>query len=76
MHAGIMVSKAIQGELIQFLDDDDLLDKNKQEQVKAYSGQQELLTCKWGGFTDNTDFKSRFKYHYHSYKNFKKGITY
>ena len=63
------------GELIQFLDDDDLLDKNKLEaQVKAYSGRKELLTCKWGGFTDNSDFKSLFKYRYHSYKNFKKGV--
>ena len=64
------------GGLIQFLDDDDLLHKNKlQEQVKAYSGQQELLTCKWGGFTDVSDFKSRFKYKYNSYRNFKKGIS-
>lgn len=64
------------GELIQFLDDDDLLDKNKlYEQVKSYSGNNELLTSKWGGFTNNSDLKSRFKYKYHSYKNFKKGIN-
>ena len=69
---GLEIAK---GKLIQFLDDDDLLDKNKlAAQVKAYSGGKELLTCKWGGFTDNSDFKSRFKYRYHSYKNFKKGI--
>lgn len=65
-----------QGELIQFLDDDDLLDKEKlAEQVKFYSKNHQftLFTSKWGGFTDSDDLKSRFKFKYHSYRNFQKG---
>ncbi|WP_324721948.1 glycosyltransferase [Salinimicrobium sp. HB62] len=68
-------SKA-QGELIQFLDDDDLLDKRKlAEQVKLYTRNDHLtlFTGQWGGFTDDKDLKSRFKFSYHSYRNFKKG---
>jgi glycosyltransferase involved in cell wall biosynthesis len=63
------------GKLIQFLDSDDLLAKNKlEEQVKIYKpGSITLITCKWGGFEESSDLAKRFKYSYHSYKNFKKG---
>jgi glycosyltransferase involved in cell wall biosynthesis len=62
------------GELIQFLDSDDLLAKNKfEEQVKLYkSGSLTLISCKWGGFVVSEDLSTRFKYKYHSYKNFKR----
>lgn len=64
------------GELIQFLDSDDLLKNNKlEEQVKLYKGGLTLLTCKWGGFDKASDLNKRFKYKYHSYRNFKKGIN-
>ena len=64
------------GELIQFLDDDDLLGPGKlEEQVKIYSGGSEVLTCKWGGFSDITDLNSKFKYKLRVYRNFKKGIN-
>jgi glycosyltransferase involved in cell wall biosynthesis len=64
------------GELIQFLDSDDLLAKNKlEEQVKFYEpGDLSLITCKWGGFEESSNLTKRFKYKYHSYRNFKKGI--
>jgi len=63
------------GELIQFLDSDDLLAKNKlEEQLKIYkSGTLSLITCKWGGFEQSSNLAQRFKYKYHSYRNFKKG---
>ena len=63
------------GELIQFLDSDDLLAKNKlKEQLKIYkSGTLSLITCKWGGFEQSSNLVQRFKYKYHSYRNFKKG---
>ncbi len=65
-----------EGELIQFLDSDDLLENNKfQEQVKLYKGDLTLFTCKWGGFENTSDLKKRFKYKYHSYKDFHKGIN-
>lgn len=62
------------GELIQFLDSDDLLAKNKlEEQVKLYKSESlSLITCKWGGFMESSDLSKRFKYKYHSYRNFKK----
>jgi len=65
------------GELIQFLDSDDLLAKNKlEEQVKLYKpGDLSLITCKWGGFEESSNLSKRFKYKYHSYRNFKKGIN-
>lgn len=64
------------GELIQFLDSDDLLAKNKlEEQLTLYKpGDLSLITCKWGGFEDSSILSKRFKYKYHSYRNFKKGI--
>lgn len=64
------------GELIQFLDSDDLLAANKlSAQLKKYNeNSRDLLTCKWGGFTKISDLKSRFKYNYQSYRDFKKGI--
>ncbi|PTX44081.1 glycosyltransferase involved in cell wall biosynthesis [Christiangramia gaetbulicola] len=68
---GISISN---GNLIQFLDSDDLLHKEKlNKQVKSYPGNDTILTAKWGGFTSAKDLKSRFKYKYHSYKNFKSG---
>ncbi len=65
------------GELIQFLDSDDLLAKNKlEEQVKSYKiGDLSLITCKWGGFEQSSNLTKRFKYKYNSYRNFKKGIN-
>jgi glycosyltransferase involved in cell wall biosynthesis len=63
------------GELIQFLDSDDFLAKNKlEEQLKIYkSGTLSLITCKWGGFDESSNLSIRFKYKYHTYRNFKKG---
>lgn len=65
------------GELIQFLDSDDLLSGNKlEEQVKKYEvGDLSLFTCKWGGFEETSDLKKRFKYQYHSYRDFDEGIN-
>jgi len=65
------------GELIQFLDSDDLLAKNKlEEQVKVYKPEDlSLITCKWGGFEESSNLSKRFKYKYHSYRNFKKSIN-
>jgi len=65
------------GELIQFLDSDDLLAKNKLEkQMKLYKpGDLSLITCKWGGFEESSNLSKRFKYKYYSYRNFKKGIN-
>lgn len=64
------------GEFIQFLDSDDLLSKNKLEgQLRLYKpGDLSLITCKWGGFEDSSNLTKRFKYKYHSYRNFKNGI--
>lgn len=59
------------GELIQFLDDDDLLDKKKlEEQVKIYDNCQSIVTSKWGWFSDISSLEQRFKSQYHCYKNF------
>ncbi|WP_081211245.1 glycosyltransferase family 2 protein [Salegentibacter sediminis] len=70
---GINLSK---GDFIQFLDSDDLLREGKLEkQVELSAGDSVLMTCKWGGFKKKTDFTSRFKYEYHSYRDFRKGIN-
>lgn len=63
------------GELLQFLDSDDLLAKNKlEEQVKKYKpGSLSLITCKWGGFDKSSNLSRRFKYKYHAYRNFENG---
>mgnify|MGYP003120295360 CR=1 FL=1 len=65
------------GQLIQFLDSDDLLAKNKlKEQLNLYKpGNLSLITCKWGGFEESSNLSKRFKYKYHSYKNFRNGIN-
>lgn len=69
---GLSIAK---GELIQFLDSDDLLAKNKFEvQVKCYEPDElHVITCKWGGFDMSSNLTLRFKYNYHSYRNFEKG---
>ncbi len=70
---GITLSK---GELIQFLDSDDLLEKNKlEEQIKLFKNDLELITCRWGGFEESTNLKNRYKFRYYSYRNYNKGIN-
>lgn len=66
------------GELIQFLDDDDLLAKYKlEEQVKLYVPERlSLITCKWGWFKDKKYLEERFKHKYHTYRNFYQGIKF
>nr|WP_298332150.1 glycosyltransferase family A protein [uncultured Christiangramia sp.] len=64
------------GDLIQFLDSDDLLHKDKiLRQVEVYKGGNVLITGKWGGFTKETDLSSRFKYKHGAYRNFQSGIS-
>tara|TARA_R100000935_G_scaffold7556_5_gene15986 strand:- start:15580 stop:16521 length:942 start_codon:yes stop_codon:yes gene_type:complete len=69
------------GELIQYLDSDDLLGAEKLlEQLKFYSNSSSsdnlaLFTCKWGWFSDKSDLSKRFKKIYFSYNNFKKPIN-
>ena len=69
---GLSIAK---GELIQFLDSDDLLAKNKFEaQVKCYEPDEfHVITCKWGGFDESLNLSLRYKYNYHSYRSFEKG---
>ena len=60
------------GEVIQFLDDDDILGAEKlYEQLKLYDDHDSLLTCKWGWFNDVSDLNTRFKTKYHCYKNYR-----
>ncbi len=64
------------GDLIQFLDSDDLLDNNKlNEQLKLYSPDRnvDLFTSKWGWFQNVNRLNDRFKTNYYIYKNYKKG---
>lgn len=71
---GFQLSK---GELIQYLDSDDLMHPRKlRAQVDQYNIQRglSLFTCSWGGFTSINDLSSRFKYKYHAYQAFKKSI--
>lgn len=64
------------GKFIQFLDSDDLMMKNKlEEQLEICSGNLTLITCKWGGFENKIDLKSRFKYKYNCYRNFRKSAN-
>ena len=63
------------GELIQFLDSDDILHSRKLDfqigklkEIKHYT----IFTCKWGFFSDSKNLMSRFKYKQKVYRNFKK----
>ncbi len=68
--------KLTKGELIQFLDSDDLLEINKlEEQIKLYTDDLELITCKWGGFEKSSNLTTRYKFRYYSYRNYNKGIN-
>lgn len=63
------------GDLIQFLDSDDLLEKTKfEEQLKLLhqSPPLTLVTCKWGSFSSSSSV--RVKTRYYSYRNFKPGV--
>ncbi len=62
------------GDLIQFLDSDDLLDKDKlNEQLSIYTLDDNftIFTCKWGWFRTSSEVNNRFKHNYNSYKSFK-----
>lgn len=64
-----------QGDLIQFLDSDDLLEKSKfEEQVKTLQNYSPftLVTCKWGSFSSSSSVRVKTKYR--SYRNFKPGV--
>lgn len=66
------------GELIQYLDSDDIMHSKKLiVQVAHYTCNTSLslFTCRWGGFTNKEDLRSRFKYKYHAYQNFKRSIS-
>lgn len=71
----IGIAKA-KGDLFQFLDSDDLLGERKiEEQVKAYkTGSLNLMTGRWGWFKESSALYERFKYEYHSYREFNKPI--
>jgi glycosyltransferase involved in cell wall biosynthesis len=63
------------GNLIQYLDSDDILDKDKLElQSKLYRSDNEfnLFTSKWGWFETADRLKENFKSHYVIYKNYKR----
>ncbi|GAA4316331.1 hypothetical protein GCM10023115_25540 [Pontixanthobacter gangjinensis] len=70
---GIELSK---GEYLQFLDSDDLLEKNKlKAQVETSVGNDLLITGKWGGFLNSSNLRSRFKYTYGLYRDFNSPIN-
>lgn len=65
-----------QGDLIQFLDSDDLLENSKfQEQINILQkfSPLTLVTCKWGSFSSSSAV--RVKTRYRSYRDFKPGVN-
>ncbi len=63
-----------QGQFIQYLDSDDILDSDKLlAQSKMFSVDENftLFTCKWGWFSDSSALSTRFKHSYNAYKNFR-----
>lgn len=67
------------GDLIQYLDSDDLMCENKLlEQVeiliKTYNREKTLVICKWGGFINKSNLNLLYKSKYQSYRNYLKGI--
>jgi len=67
--------KQAKGDYIQFLDSDDLLNKNKfLEQLKLMENSPALTitTCRWGSFTNSSALRIKTKYN--SYKDFERSI--
>ncbi len=67
--------KQAKGDFIQFLDSDDLLNKNKfLEQLKLIENSSllTLTTCRWGSFSNSSSLRIKTKYN--SYKNFERSI--
>jgi glycosyltransferase involved in cell wall biosynthesis len=65
----------VKGELIQFLDSDDILHPKKLEfQIGKEEGMKcnTIFTCKWGFFSSGKNLMSRFKYEQKVYRNFRK----
>lgn len=64
------------GQLIQYLDSDDILDSDKlYAQLKMFSVAEDLtlFTCRWGWFRNTNRINDRFKTYYEVYKNYKNG---
>ena len=67
--------KQANGDFIQFLDSDDLLNKNKfLEQLKLIENSSllTLTTCRWGSFSNSSILRIKTKYN--SYKDFERSI--
>lgn len=67
--------KQAKGDFIQFLDSDDLLNKNKfLEQLKLIINSPPLTitTCRWGSFSNSSSLRIKTKYN--SYKDFERSI--
>ncbi|OBX21232.1 hypothetical protein A9996_07590 [Gelidibacter algens] len=68
--------KRSEGEYIQFLDSDDVLNKVKlEEQINVITKADKfsIATCKWGRFSNVQNLFSNFKNEYISYKDFDNG---